>query len=174
MPVIKKIDGSNLGILNYMYAFVKMNCAEYEDLDKNIYLECRDSIYTSLDTYYTNLINGIIGCRRVNMDDIEIDVKLKYHCKPYNIVYNIEFLHYFYTNNKFDIVGNYQSESKFIEDLISACIADKNDAFILYRPKCPTGKNPEEHDVLINLGFELVEYSMEREIFTYMHTPKTQ
>lgn len=175
MQTIKKANSIDPCMAEYFLGFIKTSCSDYDFLDMNIFNQCKDSIYIAIDDYHGtnpyNNINGIIGCRRINMDQAKIE-KLEYYCKPYRIVYSIEFLHC----NKFtgfvDVLGNYESTSKVIGELIRECLADKNDAFTVYRPYCPTGKTPEEHDALIKHGFYIDSYDPAKEQFTYVRRPK--
>lgn len=175
MQTIMKANAIDPCIAEYFLGFVKTSCSDYDFLDMDIFNQCKDSIYIALDTYrgtnpYNN-INGIIGCRRINMEQAKIE-NLEYYCKPYQIVYSIEFLHYTKFHGLVDVLGNYQSIDKTIGDMISECLADKNDAFTVYRPICPTGKTPEEHDALIKHGFYVDSYDPVKERFTYVRRPK--
>ena len=177
MHTIMKANAIDPCIAEYFLGFVKTSCNDYGFLDMNIFNQCKDSIYIAIDTYretdsYNN-IDGIIGCRRINMEQAKIE-KLEYYCKPYQIVYSIEFLHYAKLYGSTDILGNYESADKIIGSMISECLADKNDAFAVYRPYCPTGKTPEEHDALIRNGFYVDSYDPVKEQFTYIRKPKLQ
>ena len=89
MQTIMKVNAIDPCIAEYFLGFVKTSCSDYDFLDMDIFNQCKDSIYIALDTYrgtnpYNN-INGIIGCRRINMEQAKIE-NLEYYCKPYQIV----------------------------------------------------------------------------------------
>lgn len=135
---IKKAEEYNDKKLKFLYELLISSCPDYTYLDIDDFKECRNSIYYINGPFY---IDGIIGCRR--MSEKEFNKDLLYHCTPENIVYSIEFLHY---------LSPYYSVDR-IRTFVRECLADKNDAFCLLNPKCPTKTYESYKDILFNLGF---------------------
>lgn len=167
MICIERVEPNSTN-LHYFHEYLLASCDK--NIDYNDFIKCASSIYIAKDMYRYNTI-GIIGCRRLRKEEIDID-KLKYYCKPNGIIYSIDFLHQ--DSFKYDLCGNYHTSTEVIERLIYECLADKNDAFTVYRPYCPTGKSPECHDSLIKMGFNLESYDNRTDIFTYVCPPKVR
>ena len=124
--------------LNFLYELLVSSCPHYNNLSLETFMECRNSIYYIKGPFY---IDAIIGCRR--FPEKEFNEDLLYHCTPDNIVYSIEFIHYF---------SPYYSIEK-LRMLVRECMADKNDSFCLLSPKCPIETYESYSNILKNCGF---------------------
>ena len=141
MQSIIKINENGKVMRDCIYIKLKKKCLNYEDLDYSVFNECCNSTYIIACTNHSTF-RGVIACRRVRFNEIENEF-LKYHPQNKQVGYRIEVLHY-----------NKDADLKAKIKLIRSCLADKNDSFVVFEPKCPNTIEDIE-TVLKPIGFEV-------------------
>ena len=163
---ITRINRLDPVLMDTLFNFLKSDCPKYMDLDREVFNECDIFIYTGCFMDPIKNIKGIIGIRRTTMENIKVP-KLEYYCQPNGILYSLEFVHIFnmYPNDL---------QKTSLTKMIKAAIADKNDGFTFFVPKCPiTNKEPIYHALEDN-NFKLYPYLHNRvPVIMFMRSPKT-
>lgn len=122
------------------------NCADYKlresDIDVAALSKCRNSLYGIKECEEDRFL-GIIACRRINADDIDITNLIPYY--PQTYVYKIEVLHY---------EKEVPDDKK--EELIETCLVDKNDSFVIMELVCTNTIN--DIPLFKKLGFKKVSF----------------
>lgn len=154
---IRRLDPARKSTLDIEYERLRMNCPGYDDISRDLFDKCNNSIYIIEDKLISEYIGnfyGIVGARTLTMEEARIK-KLDFYCKPYytdhsfNLVYEIEFMHFSNFSNKI----SKEQAITLLEELIKYCVADQNDGFTVYRAKCDNiPKNYEE--ALFNSNFK--------------------
>lgn len=173
---IHQLDPGNVPLLCQEYANFKNLCPNYDYINLNDFLKCRNSIYilsdddSLLGPNYHHML-GIIGIKLSTMDDIGAKY-LNFYCKPDCKLYEIAFLHYTYIYSKINMLNEYISNTECLHKLIEEALADKNDGFTAYKTICPTGKTTDMHDALYESNFRIQNYNPVNNEYLYIRTPK--
>lgn len=167
MLQIIKVNPDDNKLIYFLYEFLKSSCENYKELSFSDFNKCRNSIFIVIDlSNKLNNIIALIGCHRVTMDDIGVET-LSYYCQPNYLMYEISFLHF---DDSYTTYNRQEYAKSIITQLIKECIADKNDGFISYKLHCPNNAKYEFHDILINIGFEQVNF---KDTIQYIKKPTT-
>lgn len=152
---IIKINPADTCNLKHIKTNLMANCPRYGYMNLDTFLECRDNIYILVpyedgieSVYSYSGITAIVGCRRTNMEKLGVKA-LEYYSQSNKVIYSIEFLHCQYIDSDKDVSGINQC---MIQILLDACLKDKNDSFIVYKPDINTITN-DEIIALIKSGF---------------------
>lgn len=133
-------------LMDTLFNFLKTDCNAYVNFERDIFNNCDIHIFTIMD-HRINNIKGIIGIRETTTDEINID-RLDYYSLPHKGLYSIEFIHIF------DLLGK-ELKQKAFSELLKASIADKNDGFTFFIPKCPITNTDPIYAALIKNNFKL-------------------
>lgn len=170
MSIIRKVHPTDINLLRHIYGIVSaLNRVEYEDLSFDTLLQCRDSVFISIDRCYEfsdyPIIDGFITCRRIE-DDLNLTEGITLYRRPNTIMYIIEALHVFKCNDL-------KQYKKIMTSLIETCMTDKNDATVIAYVSSNT-KYISDKDLVSTLeecGFK--ESSCYNTVFTFIRPPKT-
>lgn len=172
---IVKVQPYDKRSLCMIFDMLKASCESHKFLQRKEFDECNNSIFVCAEFdiagFATNIL-GMVGIRETTMEDIGVE-KLKYYCKNNHKLYSMEFLHYSY-HPVTPYPPSHVSDVSIYKKLLGECLADKNDGFVVFRPHCPTGKTPDNHNVLIDFGFEIEDYNSLTETYTYVKAPTVQ
>ena len=164
---INAANPANMKFLRYLYDVAISSGSTNISFDT--FLECRDSIFMCIDDASSyrchelkipDRIYSFLGCRRINANEID-NAQLKFHCKPYNIVYCIDFIYLYDASNADDC-------KNMCKMLLQINAVSKLDAFIMI-------KLNEEYkilleDSLISMGYYLSEVA-DNGIYTFFKAP---
>ena len=162
---ITRIDRLDPVVIDTLFDFLKADCPEYSYLDRETFNECDIFIYTGYNNPVKN-IKGIIGIRRTTMENIKVH-KLEYYCQPNGILYSLEFMHIFG-------IYPYDFRRTVLTKMVEAAIADKNDGFTFFFPKCPIANTEPIYHALEDNNFKLYPYLRNGSaVVMFMRSPKT-
>lgn len=162
---ITRINRLDPVMMDTLFNFLKADCTEYRDLDREVFNECDIFVCTGYRDPIKN-IKGILGIRRTTMENIKVH-KLEYYCQPNGVLYSLEFMHIF------DMYP-YDSKRAALTDLVEAAVADKNDGFTFFVPKCPITSTEPIYHALEDNNFKLYPYLHNgTAVVMFMRSPRT-
>lgn len=162
---ITRINRLDSVIMDTLFNFLKADCPQYNDLDREVFNECDIFVCTKYNDPIQN-IKGIIGIRRTTMENINVH-KIEYYCQPNGVLYSLEFMHVFDTYS-------YDMQKAALTDMLCNAVADKNDGFVFFVPKCPITSTGPIYHALEDNNFRLYPYLHNGSaVVMFMRSPKT-